>query len=149
MAGIITIFEAGAEGADVGTLNIGSRALFLLYDFFVHCKNNSSILAIDQNFDPQSDREGVWGLTKYLSLADQSDTTVADIERLLREVVDPAHPLWQNHELLFASKFLDELRHQGKDVEGFIRESIDYYQTSFRQVADLIHKRLECMPTSD
>ena len=139
MAGIVTVFD----GKERGTRNIGSRALFLLYDFLIQCKKTSPILAADGKFAPQSDLDGIPGLTDWLNLADQADTTVAEIARLLEEVLPAEHPFWKNYDLLFVRKYLDELREQGKDVDGFIHESIGYFQASFRQVADLIRRRLK------
>jgi hypothetical protein len=140
MAGFVTVFNEKMEG----TVNIGSRSLDTLFVFLIEFKAKSPILVADHSFDPKSDQL-IGEIYRSIDLSKLCDHTLAEIGRLLMEACDPSHPFWANDALLFNLNILEERRQEGKDVDAEVQQWKSEKQTAFRQVAELIHQRVDRM----
>ncbi|MCX6857581.1 MAG: hypothetical protein NTV80_22070 [Verrucomicrobia bacterium] len=149
MAGLIEIYNDGTAATNSiprVRYYLSGGSLRILVQYFQYYMASSAILMRDEHFKRILEAAP---FVDWLPLDQSTDETVAEVARLLSDVLDPTHPYWTK-ECLEHAETLDAFREEcaktGRDADAEIYKSLEGERKSYREIIALIHERLGTSP---
>lgn len=134
MAGYVNVYKGkGFEGC----VDLGSERVRWLVRYLEECQTQSPILSAEAGLDFRKD----FGPSHYLTLAAYSNAVVAEVGRLLIIGAEPGHPFWTEHHQDLIDFFF--WKEKDRVPEKDLNNTKAWIQKGFREVAAMIHERLE------